>query len=295
MKEWTIMIFLAGNNNLSDDMITAINDIKAGVSSINDDIAFLAQYDCQHPTVPIHRFDFLQSLSEELIHDDFISIGHSVYEFVNWCVEKQPAKRYALILSGHGDGFQGKTLLLDESPHRVLTLPELRETLDDIKTFLLGNRKIDILGFDGCVMNTLEGVYEMRDLADVWVGSQGSIPNAGWTYEKIVTDLAILNKNQLKNTKEVAKVFVNSFVEHNKNYSFGGRSVDISACNLSEVDNIAQNVNELSKTLISSLNESQNNNLVKQTVERMLLSSHWKSQTFMNDQTIDIRDFCENL
>lgn len=295
MKDWTFMVYLAGNNNLSDDMITAINGIKAGISSINNNIAFLAQYDCQHPAVPIHRYDFLQNPSGELVNEDFASIGHSIFEFVNWCVAKQPAKKYALILSGHGDGFQGKTLLLDESPHRVLTLPELRGTLEDIKSFLPDNRKIDILGFDSCVMNTLEGVYEMRDLAEVWIGSQGSIPNSGWAYERIFKGLGVLDENQLKDTKVVAKAFVNAFVEHSKSYSFGGRSVDISACNLAEVNDIAKNVNELSKTLISSLDERQNNNLIKRTVEKALLSSHWKSQTYMFDQTIDIRDFCENL
>lgn len=50
MKEWTVMVYMAGNNNLSDDMISAINGIRAGMPSNNGKVAFTAQYDCQHPS-----------------------------------------------------------------------------------------------------------------------------------------------------------------------------------------------------------------------------------------------------
>ena len=56
-------------------------------------------------------------------------------------------------------------------------------------TELLG-QEFDILGFDSCVMGMLEVGYQFALVAKTMIASEGSVPNAGWTYAKILGCLA---------------------------------------------------------------------------------------------------------
>jgi hypothetical protein len=295
MKEWTVMVYMAGKNNLSDDMISAINGIRSGLKGRDGGIAFVAQYECAHPAVPSLRYDFVTSPdSLEVVSSSIYSVGESIEDFVNWATTVQPAKRYALILSGHGDGFQGRTLLLNETPHRVITLSELRLTIERIVSGPLGDKKLAILGFDSCAMNTLEGMYELRDLVDVWIGSQGNIPNSGWNYEKITSSLLEMIESKRLDPREIAKVFVEEFITYQKSYSYGGRSVDISACDLSSAEAVVEKLDALAIVLLNVLQDYEQN-AIRQTVLNALLAAHLKSQSFLQDQSTDLRDYCANL
>src|SRR5688500_16682775 len=68
-KEWTLMIYMAGDNNLSDEMIRAINDLRNRIETVGNQIAgsrapykkngigFLVEFDGQHPAVPSRRYN----------------------------------------------------------------------------------------------------------------------------------------------------------------------------------------------------------------------------------------------
>lgn len=49
--------------------------------------------------------------------------------------------------------------------------------------------RVDLLGFDACLMNVVEIAYQLRGLARVMVGSQENEPGIGWPYAEIVTSL----------------------------------------------------------------------------------------------------------
>jgi Clostripain family len=203
-KEWTIIIYMAGDNNLSEEMIRSINEIRNGSGcgkmqnkgTINVD--FVVQYDGVHPNVDTRRYyDFFDTnlpcdtLTKQ---EEKLPIEEKISDFVKYSIEKKPAKNYALILSGHTDAFQGRTLLADENPPGVATIEKMRLCLKkEIVDKQVGNKpageKLKILGFDSCVMNTFEIMYEFKEIAGVWVGSQGSIPNYTWDYKSIAADL----------------------------------------------------------------------------------------------------------
>jgi hypothetical protein len=335
MKEWTIMVYMAGDNNLSEDMITSINDLDAGVSSaitmttssmgqmptVADKISFFVEFDCSHPTAPTRRYLFggdgvkpanttsgdmppqpIKTFIDDTSNSNAVAIGN----FVKDGIRNYPANRYALIISGHSDAFQGRTLLLDENPSGATTLREISCELKKA----LGATKLEILGFDSCVMNTLEVIYEFRELTNYWLGSQGSIPNYTWDYRGI--GLSLVQKSDKFDAKEIIKVFVEKNRDFNHKYSFGGRAIDISGFSMDFFKpEFIPTLENFAETLFSSLllpcfemlldqskkQEDRDDKLdfSRFPILRMLVLTHWKCQTFMHEQSVDLRDFCECL
>lgn len=323
------MVYLAGDNNLSEDMVSTIRDIKRAVcasikpkefeTSDRIKIAITAQYDCGHPSIPTKRFDFTKKFPEveETEIDETLPIGRSIEEFVKWSVNGDgknfnghKAEKYMLILSGHGDGFQGKTLLIDENPFGVITVQQLKDTIENINDFLQTptgeDTHLSILGFDSCAMNSLEVLYELRQVCDIWLSSQGNIPNSGWEYENSVCELFKLGADLPKPTA-VVKTFIKNFKEFNKDFQRAGRSIDLSSCFLKTpekttefkgIKNVAKEVNNLASALIFYFDEDSKKQfsiLTLNTINRLILQSHWECQTFMADQSIDIKDFCDRI
>lgn len=315
-KDWTIMVYMAGDNNLSEEMVTGLMGMKKCLEqTFTANIAFLAYYDTGALSFPTVKCDFTKKTERKGDRDFLVESGDfnflpvitadrnektsetSIYRFVEWCVRKRKheADNYALIFSGHGDGFQEASFLQDDHPFGFLTIPGLQRVLKSVTKKLLGNKKLSILGFDSCVMSTLEVAYEMSDVAEIMVSSQGFVPNAGWDFGRMVEKLDKKSDNGIELTKEtVARVFVRSFIEKYRDYSFySGRSVDVGFCDLTKAEPLAEAVYELGFRLEKAL-KSKNKMLAKK-IEQSILSAHFKCQTFVYEQCVDIRDFCETL
>lgn len=306
------MVYMAGDNNLSEDMVAGLMGMKKCLEeTFSADIAFLAYYDTGALSFPTVKCDFTKNSDDQSAKDFFVQDGGSpfiasnqnektsktsIYQFVEWCVKtrKHRAENYALVFSGHGDGFQQASFLRDEHPFSFITVPGLRKVLRDINKKLLG-QKLHILGFDSCVMSTIEVAYEMSDVAEIMVSSQGFVPNAGWDYGRIVENLSKKVKKKTKLSKEVvAKVFARSFIQKYRDYAlYSGRSVDVGLCDLTKIEKVTESVYELGKQLEKALKTG--NKWLARKIEQAILASHFQSQTFIFEQCVDIRDFCENL
>lgn len=316
MKEWTIMIYFAGDNNLNDEMIRAIDNISGGFATYSDDkIAILAQFDGSHPAIKSRRYNFLlpRNANDYEIDSDCSAAKESIEDFVKACVKgdrnsggKFPgykAKKYSLILSGHGDGVMGRTLLLDESPFGVLTIEDLRKTLKQIKDDTT-KQKLDVLGIDSCLMNSLEISFEVEKYVKLLVASQGNIPNSGWNYEEIANLLnSARTPDKLTPEYIATEIFTKTLKSYNKPYvQNGGRSLDLSVSDLSQSENLLSSIEDLAITLLEALNYQSNYKenpenipfyeFPRNLIEKILLMSHWRCQTYLADQSIDIKDFC---
>lgn len=304
MNDWTIMIYMAGDNDLSVDMISAINEIQgsvAGAKNPKSKISFTIQIDLEHPLVK-SRYYHIKALGDptkpEEIPVENSSTPKAILDFVDKSIKENPANNYALIISAHSDAFQERTLLLDENPYSITTIPELAEKLGDFAKKYLPKKQFDILGFESCVMNTFEVMYEFLNVADFWIGSQGSIPNYTWDYRGIVTDLLKQQGSSL-NSRQVVRTILHKIKKYNKEYAFAGRSIDVSACKLDpeKFENAGTKIGTLANTITNLLVKElevigTNTNKRINFVQQMLLKVHFYSQTFMFDQSVDIKDMC---
>lgn len=99
--------------------------------------------------------------------------------FLEYAVKARPAERYALILWDHGGGpMEG--ICWDElfgSDH--LSMQELTEALDASP---FAARKLDWIGFDACLMSSVEVAGKLAPYADYMIASQAEEPAGGWNY-----------------------------------------------------------------------------------------------------------------
>src|SRR5215510_11903693 len=52
---WTVMVYLAGDNNLSTECMFALTEIKG--ASLNNGLKVIAQFDPSDPYLPSHRYE----------------------------------------------------------------------------------------------------------------------------------------------------------------------------------------------------------------------------------------------
>lgn len=104
-------------------------------------------------------------------------------DFIRWGAETHPAKKYALVLWGHGSG-AATGLLIDELfSGDIMYLHELRQALAS------GGVYMDTLLIDACMMASIETAWNVRDHARWMVASQEAVPGEGTAIEVWLRDL----------------------------------------------------------------------------------------------------------
>ncbi len=125
--------------------------------------------------------------------------------YVKWCAENYPASRYELILWDHGGGsVSGYGYDEKFASSGSMNLAGLDSALK------AAGVKFDFIGFDACLMATVETALTMSQYADYLIASEETEPGVGWYY----TDwLTALGENTSMPTIQVGQNIVDSFVD----------------------------------------------------------------------------------
>src|SRR5438552_3603438 len=83
---------------------------------------------------------------------------------------------------------QRRGIAYDDRSGDCLDNQELKRVLGTAHQLL--GRKVDVVGMDACLMTMLEVAYQIRDHAQVLVGSEEVEPGAGWPYDAVLRDLS---------------------------------------------------------------------------------------------------------
>ena len=124
--------------------------------------------------------------------------------FIRWGAENYPANRYALILWDHGGGsVSGYGYDQKFSSSGSMTLAGIKQALDKADV------TFDFIGFDACLMGTLENALMLSNRADYLIASEETEPGTGWYYTNWITKLS---KNTSLPTLDIGKMIVDDFV-----------------------------------------------------------------------------------
>ena len=128
--------------------------------------------------------------------------------FIQYCTRNFPADRNILIFWDHGGGSlsgygydekQGSGFTGTDS----MTLPEINAALEKAGCVF------DWIGFDACLMATLETAMVCNNYADYMIASEESEPGTGWYYTDWLTQLS---QNTSASTESIGKTIVDTFV-----------------------------------------------------------------------------------
>ncbi|MBR3927925.1 MAG: hypothetical protein IKJ65_02850 [Clostridia bacterium] len=105
--------------------------------------------------------------------------GETLRMFLQTVFEQTDTDQYILILWDHGGGPLSGVCLDENFDNDYLSLFELQEGLSQSP---FADRKLDIIGFDACLMSSVETAWLVSPYAKYMVASAEREPGSGWNY-----------------------------------------------------------------------------------------------------------------
>lgn len=177
MKNWTVLIYANGNNDLEPEMQQALDKLEQVIPG--EDTNIIVQIGkAKHELVKILRTNLPQKNDKKHLSGvrryeldkekwrQMQNLGNKnmadpkcLYEFIKWGMQNYPAKRYMLILSGHGFQFVGVMTDYSKKAPYIMGIPEMTQAIN--KAANETGNQIDLLLLDVCYFNFFESVYEL--------------------------------------------------------------------------------------------------------------------------------------
>ncbi|MBR5430395.1 MAG: peptidase C11, partial [Firmicutes bacterium] len=147
--------------------------------------------------------------------------------FIKYCTENYPANRNELILWDHGGGSISGYGYDEKNPRSgSMGLSSISKALKDAGT------RFDFIGFDACLMGTLENALTLTPYADYLIASEETEPGIGWYYTNWLTALAA---DTSMSTLEIGKNIVDDFVT-TCDRKCNGQKTTLSVVDLAELE-----------------------------------------------------------
>ena len=115
--------------------------------------------------------------------------------FCNFSINTYKAKKYALILWGHGTGW--RAFAIDDRSSGYMSVSALGQTVS--------NLDLSVIGFDTCFGGVLENLYELKDCAEYSVACPGVTPACGWNYTTLLESMTAGNFDALSIANSMAQ------------------------------------------------------------------------------------------
>ena len=261
-SKWTFMIFLNGDNNLEE---SAINDFieMAKVGSTNKvniivQMDRMSGYDFSYGDwTGTKRFNVIKDMipipasAVQDIGEANMGNPQTIIDFVEWTKINYRAEHYALVIWDHGSGWKRdyyvpsvKSISFDNTNNDKITMPELRQALATITNN--GADKLDIIGFDACLMAMEEVDYQIMPYAKHRVSSEELEPYYGWNYTASMTYLI---NNPKCTSQQLSSQIVSDYI--NSTGTSGYHT--LSAVNLDNLNDLAVATSELGNDLMNTL------------------------------------------
>ena len=238
---WTVMVYIDGDNNLASAAVDDLNEMEGVVLPENVNVVTLTDLSGDYET----SAGWTDTRRGEITPDpngyswygdaatlvsDLESLGElntgdpaTLTNFIDWSTENHAADNYALVIWDHGGGLSG-IAWDDTDNHDHLDLSEIKSSIDNSEAFSASN-KLDLVGFDACLMQTYEIGLELAPIANVMVASQELEPGDGWDYQGFLQRLA---DNPYASAQTLGGYIVDSYDEWYDSSAETLSSVDLS-------------------------------------------------------------------
>jgi len=249
-KKWTIMHYSAADNNLTSYLVTDVNEMeKVGSTKNMNVVVQLDQGDDNCKRYYLQPDGNMHEITSPVIKDlgsANMSDPQVMGNFIAETMKKYPAEHYALIISDHGYAWKGA--VEDESHNGWMTTPDIRKGIEMGEKE--GGNKLDLIGFDACLMATTEVAHELGNREGFLVASEQTEGANGWPYTPLLTPKLLKNLERALRTKlnispkELATKIVDT-AEGDQ-----GTLPTMSATDLSKTKELAKASDDLAKAIL---------------------------------------------
>ncbi len=214
---WTVLLFSMADCDLEEPMLEDLRQMAAVGTNENINLVVLcdrAAGGSDEPLLNIRDFTsakylLAQAGSFREVRDlGELNMGDPAHlsNFIAWGVSSFPARRYALIFSDHGGAWPA--FGSDESAEtgNYLDMKKFKQAMSQgLKR--AGLSKFDVIGFDACLMQTLETAATFRPFADYFIASEETEPGHGWDYRS----LRVLRDDPDATPAQLGKAIIDGF------------------------------------------------------------------------------------
>ena len=240
--EWTVMVYLDGDNNLDPDSVVDIGEMMVVGSTAK--VKVLALWDRYDGPANLYQvlpgeLKLLDGLAVNgiAVNGQEISMTdwHVLKAFVDYSKANFPANHYMLDLWDHGSAF-GYACWDDHWLPPWTPSPAGALSLNDVGQAIAGTN-MDILTYDGCTLGMTEIAYQFAQLPpsmgvqiQYLVASEEYIPNNGYAYDAV---LGHMNSITDVSAGAIAKMLADDYAA---TYSPHGAAKGSSTVGLSVID-----------------------------------------------------------
>lgn len=254
--EWTVYWYLCGSdletnhsaatNDLAEMMEVELPEnvkvvIQTGGASVwqNDIISpdTLGRYVYDHNGLQLVEELPSASMGDVQTLKDFLAFGKENY----------PAKRTAVVFWNHGGGSVSGAAFDELYDMDSLSLAEMYQAFSETYGANPQNQPLDIIGFDTCLMATVDTAYTFSDIGKYLVASQEVEPGNGWLYSGWLGALAQTPDIE---PLELSKVICDSYVQGCEEVGTED-NITLSVTDLSKVSNLVAAYDDFGKEALA--------------------------------------------
>ena len=265
-SRWTVMVYMAADNNLETYAIQDINEMETVGST--SEVSVVVQVD-RSPDFDTsngnwygaRRYFITKDADKSIINSQLIQdLGptdmaqpNTLNSFIHWATDNYTAEHYLLVLWDHGRGWRTRTLapqavqrevksiFIDESSGNEMSLLGLQQALEQ-------SPRTDILLFDACLMGMLEVAYSVMNCSEIMIASEENVPVQGQPYGGFLSKLAA---NSQTTPEALSRTIVDDYMDY---YSVFSGTFTLSAVNLLMLDDVISSADQLAGTILADMN-----------------------------------------
>ena len=264
-SRWTVMVYMAGDNNLETYAIQDINEMETVGST--SEVSVVVQVD-RSPDFDTsngnwsgaRRYFITKDAETSVINSQLIQdLGptdmaqpNTLEGFIHWATDNYTAEHYLLVLWDHGRGWRTRTLapqsvqrqvkaiFIDQSTGNEMSLLGLQQALEQ-------SPRTDILLFDACLMGMLEVAYSVRNSSEIMIASEENVPVQGQPYGEFLSKLAADSQTT---PEALSRTIVDDYMDY---YSASSGTFTLSAVNLLMLDDVVSSADELAGAILADM------------------------------------------
>lgn len=306
-KKWTLMVYMAADNNLESEAIADFNEMESagldesvtllvlfdrsdGYDSSNGDWTDTRLYKVEKDLETNRTAIVSSRLScQELSLDQNTNLeldmaNPSVLEgFLEYARRMHTAENYGLIIWGHGSGWRGerheydsqaRAVAIDDYSSSYMSSSQLSQAIKNG----MGQDRLSVIGFDTCFGICIEQAYELSEAATYMAGTPALVPEGGWNYKKVLNTFLAGERSPESLVDSISECYRDSY----ENYAYASFTV----LKLQEIPRLIQSFSDYSKRLADSIENCQQKDSVFEVFEKKAVS--YCALSYPTDYYVDL-------
>lgn len=268
--EWTILLYFGADCDLESAMMVNLRQILAVGGSDKVNVIVLADRSPNGDQEEGYSNESVANLKNwktaklvsvekkkfrELADWGPLNLGDpkNLERFLEYGMKNYPAARTALIFSDHGAGWIGVNA--DENPEEdILSLEGIQNVLARVTK---KHGKLEMIGFDACLMSNLEVAQAIAPYGRVMVASEEVEPCDGWSFTPVMKTLVA---EPAMDGAAIGKLIAENYRDYfkksdDRDVRKVGRSVTLSVISLDAVDDVCTSLNGFITALMGVMKE----------------------------------------